>query len=416
MRRLFYLLFLSVLFTRPVQAGTIQTHIIESSAINLNIELYVYEPTGYSPSGDPVPVIYFLHGGHTSRIAYFSVFDSLETAMARGDIEPSLIVMPYGASLSYWVDSPVVGNFEQHLFEEVMPFVESNYNVRTDRGSRAIMGHSMGGTSAVRIALQNPDKFVAFASHGGILGLHKMLEYIGPSIRGECLRPREVNPANGPISTFLVDCCQDFSPNLEQEFQCDLIMTYTGSIIESVWPRWAPFDPLTLVFEQGGFSGMKAYFDIGDVDTWYSCAKVMDDSLQSLDVPYIFRVYEGNHNQLDGQYPYSLSAIGDAFLEATGVDEQSIAQPVSPMISVSAWPNPFNSTCRISVAAGGQGAVSFTLFDILGREVMSGSPQPLVGGKAEYNLRATGLPSGVYLVRVDQGGRGQAWAKVVLTR
>jgi enterochelin esterase-like enzyme len=40
-----------------------------------------------------------------------------------------------------------------------MPFVEANYNVFADAGSRAVAGFSLGGRQALACGLGNPDKF-----------------------------------------------------------------------------------------------------------------------------------------------------------------------------------------------------------------------------------------------------------------
>jgi enterochelin esterase family protein len=57
--------------------------------------------------------------------------------------------------------------FERDLLEDVMPLVESNYRVRTDAGSRAIAGLSMGGGQALATGLKHTDRFAwvgAFSS------------------------------------------------------------------------------------------------------------------------------------------------------------------------------------------------------------------------------------------------------------
>ena len=43
--------------------------------------------------------------------------------------------------------------------ESVVPFIEANYNVRTDADSRAIAGFSLGGRQTLACGLGNPDMF-----------------------------------------------------------------------------------------------------------------------------------------------------------------------------------------------------------------------------------------------------------------
>ena len=69
-----------------------------------------------------------------------------------------------------WVDG-VRGQLpvERHLYEELMPVVEAVFGTRTDRGGRAIVGHSMGGGGAMIQAFRHPDRYVFAGSSSGTL-------------------------------------------------------------------------------------------------------------------------------------------------------------------------------------------------------------------------------------------------------
>ena len=58
-------------------------------------------------------------------------------------------------------------NFARALLDEVMPQVEKNYRVTTDRNQRAIAGLSMGGAEALFTGLNNLDRFAYIASFSG---------------------------------------------------------------------------------------------------------------------------------------------------------------------------------------------------------------------------------------------------------
>jgi enterochelin esterase-like enzyme len=53
----------------------------------------------------------------------------------------------------------VAGQFERILFDDLIPYVESNYRVIGDQAHRAMAGLSMGGMQTKAIAIANPDKF-----------------------------------------------------------------------------------------------------------------------------------------------------------------------------------------------------------------------------------------------------------------
>ncbi|MCF0159319.1 MAG: endo-1,4-beta-xylanase Z, partial [Bacteroidaceae bacterium] len=49
--------------------------------------------------------------------------------------------------------------FARDMMTDIIPFIESNYRVLTDRNSRAIAGLSMGGMETLETSLHNVDKF-----------------------------------------------------------------------------------------------------------------------------------------------------------------------------------------------------------------------------------------------------------------
>jgi enterochelin esterase-like enzyme len=49
--------------------------------------------------------------------------------------------------------------FKEELFGSVIPFIESNYRVKSGSVNRAIAGLSMGGGQAFYTGLRNPDMF-----------------------------------------------------------------------------------------------------------------------------------------------------------------------------------------------------------------------------------------------------------------
>ena len=52
-----------------------------------------------------------------------------------------------------------VDEFAQDFLTDLMPYVEKNYRVLTDRAHRAIAGLSMGGSQTLNIAFPHLDKF-----------------------------------------------------------------------------------------------------------------------------------------------------------------------------------------------------------------------------------------------------------------
>jgi hypothetical protein len=53
----------------------------------------------------------------------------------------------------------VAGQFERILFDDLIPYIESNYRVIPDQAHRAMAGLSMGGMQTRSIVIANPDRF-----------------------------------------------------------------------------------------------------------------------------------------------------------------------------------------------------------------------------------------------------------------
>lgn len=152
-------------------------------------DYYVYTPPNYDPRTKPYPVLYLLHGWSDDASGWTAVGHAnfiLDNLLAEGKIKPMVVVMPLGyGEMSFvlggnnvWDDPATIDRntslFTQALLTEVMPHVESAYNVSRKREDRAIAGLSMGGLESLTIGLSHSDKF---AWVGGFSSAVHNLEY-----------------------------------------------------------------------------------------------------------------------------------------------------------------------------------------------------------------------------------------------
>lgn len=139
-----------------------------SKTVGTTRRMNVYTPPGY-PGGGNYPVLYLLHGigGDETEWARYAAPDVLlDNLIADGRAKPMLIVMPNGraqkddrAGGNPFAAAPSFAVFERDLLDDVIPAIETRYQVRKDRGHRALAGLSMGGGQALNFGLAHPGTF-----------------------------------------------------------------------------------------------------------------------------------------------------------------------------------------------------------------------------------------------------------------
>ena len=164
--------------TRNVPHGAVASVHYSSTALGGIRRMHVYTPPGYETSRDRFPVFYLLHGAGDVDDSWSSVGRAgfiLDNLIAANKAKPMIVVMPAGhvngagAALGGVVPPaaaqgmPGIGAgpdpFANDFMSDVMPYIEKNYRVLTDRQSRAIAGLSMGGNQTLNIAIPHLEKF-----------------------------------------------------------------------------------------------------------------------------------------------------------------------------------------------------------------------------------------------------------------
>lgn len=150
--------------------GKIDTIQYASKTVGTTRRALIYTPPGYSKK-TKYPVLYLLHGiggdekewlnGGTPQII-------LDNLYAQGKLASMIVVLPNGRAMK---DDRATGNimapdkvqafatFEQDLLNDLIPYVEKQFPVLTNRENRAIAGLSMGGGQSLNFGLGNLDKF-----------------------------------------------------------------------------------------------------------------------------------------------------------------------------------------------------------------------------------------------------------------
>lgn len=158
------------------QPGNLEQVWYHSAENDMTRRLYVYTPYGYNPKKSKVkyPVLYLLHGGGGDEDAWSTLGRTcqiLDNLIAAGKASPMLVVMPNGnpsQHASQTLQIPEKQGIKKYnsgfdnytsLVNDIVPFIESRYNVIARKSGRAVAGLSMGGGQSFYIGFRNADKF-----------------------------------------------------------------------------------------------------------------------------------------------------------------------------------------------------------------------------------------------------------------
>jgi len=160
---------------QDIPHGTVHHHVHRSCSLGAWRDLVVYTPPREAGPG-PFPVLYLAHGYSDSQrtwTVHGKAHWIIDALIHEGKAEPMIVVMPNAhatdpeAKPFHEYFSENTPAFCKDLIEDVIPFVEKRYPVRTEAGARAFAGLSMGGGHAMTVALQHSDRFAyigAFSS------------------------------------------------------------------------------------------------------------------------------------------------------------------------------------------------------------------------------------------------------------
>lgn len=189
---------------KNVPHGNVQQVIFHSPSTDSERRAFVYTPPTYGKDGNRYPVLYLQHGWGEDETAWSNQGHAnliMDNLIAEGKIEPFIIVMTYGMTND--VKFGTIGQFtakefEQVLVDELVPFIDSNFQTIADRDHRAMAGLSMGGIETKLITLRRPEVF-------GYYGL----------LSGGTYSPEELQ-GNGVKKVF-VSCGSKENPDRVQE-------------------------------------------------------------------------------------------------------------------------------------------------------------------------------------------------------
>ena len=296
--------------TDPPPAGTIDVLTFDATVIGeATRTANVYLPPDYDATRTTgYPVVYQLHGVGGDEDSWPTGFDLaqlLDRMIKAGVLEPTIVVMPSASNAlggGFYTNSfdhdltrnpmfnPALGfgAYEALIISVLIPTAEATYNI--DGSKRGIMGHSMGGYGAMKLALLYPTMFKSVASHSGPVALAQLFEADDSNllerISAEKLAANPLSPvldlaaaaadrAANPLTLTMFGLASSFSPHYgalstfdnfwllagvdtdpTDNFQYPIVFLDSAVIADPTDDIWLGVD-LPLVFDANGVATIK---------------------------------------------------------------------------------------------------------------------------------------------------------------
>jgi S-formylglutathione hydrolase FrmB len=138
-----------------------------SPALQEKRDLYVYLPPGFDAS-KRYPFVFWLHGIEQDEKGFLKDgLPEIDAAIACGRLPPVIIAIPDGSvrgrpgyfSPNSGFLNTRAGRFEDHLFDDVYPFLQQNFPLRAERKAHVLAGVSIGGGAAFRHGMVRREEF-----------------------------------------------------------------------------------------------------------------------------------------------------------------------------------------------------------------------------------------------------------------
>lgn len=300
--------------------------------------LPVYLPPSYDTDPERCYPVVWMLTGFTGRGQMLlndnlwtpTIQQQLDTLIADG-MPQIIMALPdcttrYGGS--QYINSTATGRYEDHLIDELVPFVDANFRTFPHAQQRAVMGKSSGGYGAIIHGMKHPDVFSAVACHSGDMYFElshkpdfgKFLNRIARNDRDAALFWNEfqstMKKSGSDIEALnILAMAACYSPNpdasgLPIDFPMDL---YTGEINEDVWARWLQHDPVELVSQYANnLKQLRLLFiDCGtrDEHNLHYGARILARRLQAHGVPFEHEEFDDGHRSTWYRYDVSLPKL-----------------------------------------------------------------------------------------------------------
>ena len=301
----------------------------------------VYLPPAYENSSDAFPVVYFLAGfaNGGTQLLNESIWDEnlaqrLDRLIGAGSVRPMIVVMPdcrtrFGGS--QYINSAATGRYEDHLVDELVPYIDRQFRTLATRERRAVMGKSSGGYGATVLAMRHPDLFGLAVDHSGdkyfdfcyradipgcVTALARHHQAVEEFLH-DFPQPAEARGRNWFTLVNMIAMASCYSPNADAPAGIDLPFDpYTGELRADVWRRWLQQDPVEMAAQHAdALRSLRLYYlDCGRWDEHHLQLgnRIYARRLEALAIPHVYEEFDGGHMNVAHRYDVSLAKLSEA--------------------------------------------------------------------------------------------------------
>jgi enterochelin esterase-like enzyme len=304
------------------QGGTVERITVHGKSLEGNLEadspdreLTVYLPPSYAADqARRFPVVYLLHGyggrddTFTQRLARLA--ESADRLAPVQGFSEMIVVTPNAYTLhkgSMYSSSPVTGDWERFIADDLVGYMDSHYRTLADRMSRGLAGHSMGGYGALRIGMKRADVFSSLYIMSACCLTANRNPQPESMAAAAAITTREQAeeaaraPGFGPSTTLASAAA--WSPNPKNPPLYIDLPVKDGKVRPDVVAKWVANAPLEMLAQH--VSGLTAQYqimiDIGTRDTLLASNRQLHDALLRLRIPHEYEEYDGDHTSGVGE-------------------------------------------------------------------------------------------------------------------
>jgi putative tributyrin esterase len=269
-------------------------HTIEffSPAVNRTMKFDVVLPENYEQTTDRYPTLYLLHGFMQNYTVWGR---NLGAAFYSRNLEDLILVIPDGGN-SWFVnyassEGDAENNWEDHIIEDVVSYVDDNYRTVPRREGRAIAGLSMGGFGAFSLALRHPDMFISMGSTSGAIShARSAAEALKQGIQpGQQPRDPQRQAQIAEADKFISQIIDIPGFSTQDERTPAGIAFATAEQAEA-------YDPFSILYNVPKSQLPHIYTDSGTEDALINDAREFMQILMVNNVPFDFMQTQGGHN------------------------------------------------------------------------------------------------------------------------